>query len=233
MARVGRSPATIGLVVLFTLAHVVALAMGWDVSSTLPSVERPAWWPWALSRQGVGSGCVWQVVSYAFLHGSWIHLISNALVVLGVGSQIEHVLGGRAVWRACLLGVVAGAVSHLLLGHGVLVGFSGAALALCMLQVGLDPQSRLSRCPVPVLWLGWGFLWLSLGCALCDPDGPCRAWHGVGEWLVSATGIRWFEVGHACHWGGGLAGWWMASWVMRPRVTLAGLRKQRARHERR
>jgi membrane associated rhomboid family serine protease len=44
-----------------------------------------------------------------------------------------------------------------------------------------------------------------------------------GSWI--------FEIGHACHLGGGLAGWLMGLWILRPRITLEELQKERARRE--
>jgi membrane associated rhomboid family serine protease len=40
-----------------------------------------------------------------------------------------------------------------------------------------------------------------------------------------------FAMGHACHFGGGLAGWLYGRWLLRPRVTLERLRRDRKRRE--
>jgi membrane associated rhomboid family serine protease len=42
-----------------------------------------------------------------------------------------------------------------------------------------------------------------------------------------------FDIGHACHFGGALTGWLLARAILRPRVSLAKLRAQRRRRERR
>jgi membrane associated rhomboid family serine protease len=48
------------------------------------------------------------------------------------------------------------------------------------------------------------------------------ATHGMGTW---------FDLGHACHFGGGVAGWLYGRWLLRPRVSLERLRRDRERHE--
>jgi membrane associated rhomboid family serine protease len=42
---------------------------------------------------------------------------------------------------------------------------------------------------------------------------------------------HWFRIGHACHFGGGLAGWIYGRWLLRPRVSLKQLERSRARRE--
>jgi membrane associated rhomboid family serine protease len=39
-------------------------------------------------------------------------------------------------------------------------------------------------------------------------------------------------MGHACHFGGALAGWLYGRWMLRQRVTLEKLRRDRARRGR-
>lgn len=231
--RLARSPVTWSLVLVLVAAHVVVLMIGWDLSAPLTYSDLPPWWRWAMSGHGMAKGQVWQLFTYAFLHGSWWHLGVNALFLLAVGSRIEHMTGGRILFWTSVAGVFAGGLAHLLLGHGMLVGFSGGAMALWMLLIGLSPQSRILPFPGPCLWLGWGVLLLSLALALCSPDGPVPVLHPAGEWLENHFGSVLFGIGHACHLGGGLAGWLVGAWILRPRVTLQSLQAQRARREER
>ena len=54
------------------------------------------YWPW-FSR-----GCIWQPVTYAFLHGSIWHLILNLFTLIFFGYSVERLLGTRRFWMIFL-----------------------------------------------------------------------------------------------------------------------------------
>ena len=184
-----------------------------------------------LSREGFSSGKIWQILSYGMLHGAWWHAGVNALFVLVIGSRIEHVAGRAAMMRVMVAGVLGGGAGHLLLGSGLLVGLSGACLALLLLQVTLSPQSRMMPLPVSGKILGIGILVTALALTLINPQLGVPGLSDVGQMLVNHGLGGWFQMGHACHFGGGLAGWLYGCWILRPRVTLKTLRRDRARRE--
>ena len=226
IARLKDSRVVWVLALVLIAVHLSTVIAGWSLADARP------WELWGLSRDGVFAGRVWQIITHAVIHGSWFHLALNTLFLLVVGSRIEHITGGRVVWATVLAGVVSGAAMHVALGHGILVGMSGGAFALWMLLIGLSPDSRMLPFPGPCLWLGWGILTITFVLAACDPVsgfGPPRAW---GQWLAMRCGSWIFEIGHACHLGGGIAGWLVGLWLLRPRVTLHTLQEQRARRER-
>lgn len=184
-----------------------------------------------LSRDGFLSGKFWQILSYGFLHGAWWHAGLNALFVVLLGSKVEHISGQAALNRILVGGIIGGGLLHLVLGSGLLVGLSGGGVALLLYLTTLSPQSRMFPLPVSGRSLGVGILLAEALLALVNPDtgfpgfreiGACMCAHGLGEW---------FLLGHACHVGGGLAGIALARWVLRPRVTLARLRRERERRE--
>jgi membrane associated rhomboid family serine protease len=212
---------------LLLLVHLATIQAGWNHANPEP------WEIWGLSRPGFLSGRVWQIITYATIHGSWFHLTLNALFLLVVGSRIEHITGGRVVWITLLAGVFLGAAFHLALGHGILVGVSGGACALWMLLIGLSPDARMLPFPGPCIWLGWGVLAASFLLVLCDPSAGFGPFRELGDRFAIRFGSWIFEIGHACHLGGGLAGWLMGLWILRPRITLEALQKQRARRENR
>ena len=184
-----------------------------------------------LSRNGFLSGRIWQVLSYGLLHGSWWHAGLNALLVLVIGSRIESILGSVEMARATLAGVLGGGACHLLLGSGLVVGLSGGCVALLLMLTTLSPQSRMWPLPVSGKSLGLGIMSAELLLAMIDPALGLPALSAVGK-LLTAYGMGgWFQVGHACHFGGGLAGWLYARWWLRPRISLAQLRRTRAKRE--
>lgn len=71
--------------------------------------------------------------SATLVHGGWIHLGFNLLVLLWAGSQVERVLGGANVLFAYLVGALAAAAAQWLAGPGAftpMIGASGAVSAL-------------------------------------------------------------------------------------------------------
>jgi membrane associated rhomboid family serine protease len=228
----GTSPASWSVAGIILAIHLcVTLAGGplhppaWSVYETL-----------GLTREGVLLGKVWQIFSYGLLHGSWWHVSLNALFVLLVGSRIEHMAGRGAILKTVLLGVLGGGAGHLLLAAGghrapLLVGFSGGCVALLLLLTTLSPQSRMMPLPVSGRSLGLGILTAELLLALVN---PALAWPGfstIGKWLVAHGMASWFDMGHACHFGGGMAGWLYGRWLLRPRISLKRLRAERMRRE--
>ena len=54
------------------------------------------------------SGFVWQVVTYMFLHGGWLHLLLNTLTLLLFGAGVEVEIGSRRFLRVFFLGGAIG-----------------------------------------------------------------------------------------------------------------------------
>jgi membrane associated rhomboid family serine protease len=71
--------------------------------------------------------------SSALIHGSWLHLGINMLVLLFVGSQVERVIGASGVVLAYLIGAIAAAATQFAVDPSSatpMVGASGAISAL-------------------------------------------------------------------------------------------------------
>ena len=225
LGQLRRSPACwIWFGIVMGIQSMVAIAGGPD--------HVIAWFEnLGLSRTGFLAGKFWQVLSYSLLHGGWWHAGLNALFVLLIGSRIEHMAGSRALTRTILAGVLGGALGHLLLGSGLLAGMSGGCLALLLLLTTVSPQSRMFPLPVSGKSLGLGILLAELVLALIDPALGFPGLSAAGRALVEHGMAGWFQMGHACHFGGGLAGWLYGRWLLRSRVTLDRLRRERARRE--
>lgn len=217
LRQVGRSPVSW----VFALT-ILGIQMG---VSTVGGAERQPARAWfetlALSRDGVFEGKIWQIASYGFLHGGWLHVVLNALFVLLIGSRIEHMVGRSVVIATTLAGVLGGAAGHLLLaaggpGSALLVGLSGGCMALLLLLTTLSPQSRMMPIPISGKSLGFGILAAALVLSLLDRT-------------MRMPGLS--DIGHACHFGGGLAGWLCGRWLLRPRITLDRLQRDRERRE--
>lgn len=71
--------------------------------------------------------------SSALIHGSWLHLFINMLILVFVGSQVERVIGASGVVLAYLIGAIAAAATQFAVDPSnttPMVGASGAISAL-------------------------------------------------------------------------------------------------------
>lgn len=197
--------------------------------------------PWfferfGLYREGILEGRLWQPLTYALLHGNWLHATLNSLCLLMLGARLEHSLSASLFLKAVLVGVLGGAVGHLALSFGgneeaVLVGSSGAAIGLLILTTTLSPESRMFPIPISGRLLGLVFLFVSGLLALMDPQLRIPILSDGGRWLMREGFGSWWTISHACHFGGGLSGWLFGRWLLRPRVSLERLRAERAKRE--
>lgn len=134
-----------------------------------------SWFSRALALWPLGSGFLpWQVVSYAFLHGSFGHLFFNMLGLWMFGSELERVWGQKRYLQFYFASILAAAATQLLvnaaLGSGApTVGASGGIFGL-LLAYGMTFPNRtvmLLIPPIPmkakVLVIIYGVLELVLG----------------------------------------------------------------------
>lgn len=211
--------------VLLLVQLVLALAGG---PGEVPAVYEIT----GLSREGIAEGRVWQLATHALVHGDWLHVALNALVLLAIGARIERIGGFGLWWRLMLGGTVLGGALHLLAGGpAILVGASGAVMAVLLWLTGVSPGSRMWPVPLSGRSLGAGLLLASLLLMLANPALGLPGISRVGEMLGLEQRRLLFGVSHACHLGGGLAGWLGARWTLRPRITLAKLQRDRRRRE--
>lgn len=103
-----------------------------DAMNQDPGPDGPA----AVGQFFLGSGSLqpWTVLSYAFLHGGWVHLGLNAVWLLAFGSPLVRRVGNVRFLALFALSAVAGAVAHYAvdpLSLQPLVGAS-AAVSGCM-----------------------------------------------------------------------------------------------------
>jgi membrane associated rhomboid family serine protease len=110
-------PVTGALLGANVLVFLLQLAGG------LPLIEYFALWPLATSGARGGPPFeLWQLLSYAFLHGSLLHLGFNMLALYTFGRDLERLFGSRWYLQYYLVSVIAAALSHL-----VVTAWMGAA----------------------------------------------------------------------------------------------------------
>ncbi|MDP9423551.1 MAG: rhomboid family intramembrane serine protease [Pseudomonadota bacterium] len=101
-------------------------------------------------------------LSSALVHGGWLHLFINMLMLVFAGSQVERVIGGAGLVFAYVIGAVVAALAQFLFDPSSpipMIGASGAISALFGLYAlffgrpkQVTSNMRLNRW-IHVLWL--------------------------------------------------------------------------------
>jgi len=198
--------------------------------------EQNQWTDWlALDSSSLKHGKIWALFTYALLHADVSHLLLNGVAVYFFGEKLRMILGVRQSFLAFLVGTLMGGGLFLFFDPGgeagrVLVGASGGIMGLLILLVTLSPDSRMWPIPVSGLNAGLGMMIASALLILITPSLGVPLFSTVGEKVNEAIpGI--FRVEHACHFGGGLAGFLFGRWVLRRPVSLETLQRQRMKRE--
>ena len=206
------------LVLVLLLLHLVLMFAG--------GMPELFWYyqNFGLSWEGITHGKVWQLLSYALLHGDWVHLVINLFILWFAGGRVLQMLGQRKSLEIITAGVLVGGLLHLLSGlllvtgyrESYLVGISGACFALLLAMATLSAHTRLRFIPVSGKNLGLGLVIGEALLWLMHPDFGLPVLSLLGEQMVAWGGAELFEISHACHLGGALAGWCLARRVLTP-----------------
>lgn len=239
--RPGLDAVTIVCVTLIAVQVVIEISGGVDLN-----IAGGLYEVFGLNRPGVLAGRVWQFATYPFLHGGWMHLLFNWLIIYLMGGRVSHILGGRAFAKIFFGGVIVGGLLHVVLqpkyplgeggpmiAYAPLVGASAGALALLLALTSLSPDSRMWPIMVSGKNLGRGLLVATLILFAFTPGLGIPILSDAGSWLAQSAGLAsLFSVSHLCHFGGGLFGMIYVRRLLRSPVTLEELRRARERRER-
>ena len=189
-----------------------------------------------LTKPNFLSGDFWQPLTYALIHVSWQHTLLNAAAIVLLGSKIEHILGKLTFRCVAILAALAGGLLFLPLTPSstvnpeTLVGSSAICFALLVLLTTLSPESRFLPVFLSGKSLGAGIIIATLSLALLHPGLNTGPLAKLGEQIAEIIpGL--FQINHACHLGGSLAGFFAGRFLLRPRVTIQSLRREREKRE--
>ncbi|HKB55238.1 MAG TPA: rhomboid family intramembrane serine protease [Ramlibacter sp.] len=160
----------------------------------LDSALGGAWSGWlALWPLGSGNFMPWQVLTYAFVHGSVAHVGFNMLGVYMFGADLERVWGERRYLTYYLFCAVSAAAVQLVISafganYGPTIGASGAVFGLLLGYARLFPHRMIMPLFPPIPMRAPVFVVL----------------YGVLELFLGVTGTQ-AGVAHFAHLGG-LAG---------------------------
>ncbi len=135
--------------------------------------------------------------TYAFVHGSWMHLAGNMLFVWVFGDNVEDAVGHVKYLIFYLLCAGGGGFAHALVdanSQAPLVGASGAVAGIVAAYLMLHPHVRvwvlvLMRFPLPLkaMWvLGAWAIWQVVQVVIAADDGVAW-WAHIGGLLTGAV----------------------------------------------
>ena len=121
-------------------------------------VDALALWPLGgASAGGAGNFGLWQLVTYAFLHGGLFHLAFNMFALYMFGAAVERVFGPQRYLTYYFVCVVSAAITQLIFASvtGMFyptVGASGGVFGLLLAYAMYFPNSRIMLLfpPIPM-----------------------------------------------------------------------------------
>lgn len=157
----------------------------------------------------------WQVLSYAFLHGSIGHIFFNMLGLWMFGSELERIWGQRRYLEFLGASVLTAAACQLLISmllgyHNPTVGASGGLFGLLLAFGMMFPERTIMPLFPPIPMKAKVFV----------------AVYGGIELFMGVTGTA-SGVAHFAHLGGMLGGWLMLRyWRGQPPFNRRGPRRR-------
>ena len=97
----------------------------------------------------------WQLITYALLHGGFMHIAFNMIGLASFGNAVESYWGEQRLYVLYLVSVVAAALTQLATGYltGIeapTVGASGGVFGLLLAFAVMFPESRIMLMFIPV-----------------------------------------------------------------------------------
>lgn len=132
-------------------------------------------------------------ITHMFLHGGWLHIIMNAIMLLAFGSGIEKWIGGKNMLILFFISGLFGVAAHFALNYSSIfpvVGASGGLsglFAAALLMINKQQGSAQKIWPFVLLWIGISVLFGFMG----SPDGGQIAWAAhVGGFLGGFAAMK-------------------------------------------
>ena len=179
-----------------TTALIVANVAVFLLQSLLPGLVVPfALWPLGSANAGAPAFMPWQLVTYAFLHGSLLHIGFNMFALYMFGSAVERVFGTRRYVTFYFVCVISAAITQLIFammtgGIYPTIGASGGVFGLLLAFGMYFPHNRVMLLFPPIPMPARVFITL----------------YAVVELYLGVTGSQ-EGVAHFAHLGGMVGGY--------------------------
>ncbi|WP_108447160.1 rhomboid family intramembrane serine protease [Halomonas denitrificans] len=149
--------------------------------------------------EALASGQVWRLLSPAFLHFGWMHLIFNMLWLWYFGRQVEALQGSRRMLTLLLVAGIGANLAQYAAGTVLFGGMSGVDFALLGYVWLMSRRAPRSGFFVPqmlvVFMLGWLVFAMTDMAALVGFGNVANEAHLGG--LVVGLALGWYHSGRA------------------------------------
>ncbi|MET3928023.1 rhomboid family intramembrane serine protease [Devosia sp. 2618] len=154
------------------------------------------------------------LVTYAFLHADWLHLLSNMLFLWVFGDNIEDALGHFKYLLFYVACAVLAALTHMAFNfndNGPLIGASGAVAGVMGAYIVLYPHARvfvLARIiipiplPVPAFWMLGFWVATQFFYVLIGSNEPVAWWAHIGGFIAGVILAATFKRREVALFGG-------------------------------
>jgi membrane associated rhomboid family serine protease len=207
---------TVALLIVNAIVFVIQL-----ISANFPRGQEIQDYYFALSLIGLEHFRIWQLLTFQFMHASWLHLIFNSLAIFFFGRSVETILGRNrflAVYFSS--GIIGGTVQMLFalwrpdFFGGAVVGASAGAYGLVAAFAVINWTERFTLLIyfIPLAMRGKTLLWGIIAFA-----------------LLSMANLH-SGVANAAHLGGILTGFFCVRYIFQgrwPQLELSPRREPR------
>ncbi len=135
--------------------------------------------------------------THMLLHGGWLHLAMNCVMLLAFGSGVERWIGGKKMIAFFVVCGLFGIAAHFALNFqsiNPVIGASGGLsglFTLALVMINRMQGGKQKIWPFVLLWIGISVVFGSLG----GPSGSEIAWAAhVGGFLGGFVVLKWMKL---------------------------------------
>jgi membrane associated rhomboid family serine protease len=184
-----------------TIALIVLNIVVYLIQVTSPNLKDQINAYFALSKEGLAHGYVWQLLTFQFLHGGVPHLIINLFGIYILGRPVEERLGKKAFLTLYLVSGVLGGLLQAglalkLPAHfgGATVGASAGVCGLVAAFALLDPDATLLLffvLPIRAKYFLIAAIAITVGYLLTGNDPGVAHGAHLGGFIGGIAYVRW------------------------------------------
>jgi len=177
----------------------------------------------ALSHENLRSGYLWTIVTYAFLHGNFLHILVNMLAIYFIGQILETAVGPKNLLKIYFSSILLGGLAWVLLTKGsnsqILVGASAGGFGLMTFFCLLFPEKPITVLLFFIIPISMRPKWILIG--MLAIEGLLFLFYELpGKSFIASSG----------HLGGMLGGFIMYQFLMGKWRNLFHLKKISIEH---
>jgi len=136
---------------LILIASYVVVLLTELIAFRFFPASRPWYGYFALSKDGLAHGYVWQLITYQFMHAGWLHLFFNSWALYFFGNEMENMLGGRKFLTLIFSSGIIGGLFQVLMEvfwpqmfGGSVVGASAGVFGVVAAFAAMFPERNIT-----------------------------------------------------------------------------------------